>query len=776
VRLAGRRALLRAACGSTVTALLLAAASPVFAAEVADTEAPNLVSLTVSPAQVDASRGPVSVVVTAKLTDNASGVASAVVRLGETLAGADLKPLSGTTKSGLWSGIATIPAGTAAGGVTGYVTLRDVAGNSRGATKPSAVRALDAVPGAVGQVTAVGDVTGAINLTWTGPDSNGGSAVSSFDISATPAPGQAATEPAVTSVGGELRATTLTGLATDTRYVVKVIARNVVGAGPAAVADAFTGGAPQSTPSAPADVAATPAPQSLGLTWNAPPSDGGPPITGYDVTVGGGSPVRLPPEARSTQLPGLTNGTTYEVRVNAVNELGRGLSAETTGTPRTVPGAPKIRAATAGNASVAVSWYAPTIDGGAQPHAYLVTASLVTAPDSRRTYVLPGSARSATVGRLANGRAVTLKVAAINPAGQGTASAASVAVTPRLPGTIAVLAQPAATVVYGTASVVRADLRTAGNVSVSGRTIALYAQIRPSTTWRRVASAQTDANGLATLRVVLPATSALKLYHPVDVIRTPQVPLRTVYVATRISAAPSATRILQGKRLVVRGGIAPAHPTGSQVRLQRLTSSGWQTVAYGRMTSTSAYSVSWVPGSIGTYSLRVVKSGDSDHFTGGSSVWSQRVVAESVIDVARAIRADSSITLAKVHVSGVSDSANAYQNLVDLANGRLSRRSSYQGAPGGSTAVDIRVLRAIRRMGLAGSVTISEVTGGSHASRSGHYQGKAVDITWVNGRHVGRGSSYQMAVDACRAYGAVQVFTPSNDPYGGHQNHVHCGW
>jgi hypothetical protein len=278
-----------------------------------------------------------------------------------------------------------------------------------------------------------------------------------------------------------------------------------------------------------------------------------------------------------------------------------------------------------------------------------------------------------------------------------------------------------------------------------------------------------------TLRAVLPATSALKLHHPDDVIHTPQAVLRTVGVATKVNATPSATRIRQGTTLVVRGGIAPAHPTGSAVRLQRLTSGGWVNVANGRMTSTTAYSVSWAPG-VGSYTLRVIKPADNDHITGGSAAWGQRVDAEAVIDVARAIRANSRITLATVHASGNSDAATAYQNLLDLAAGRLSRRSSYGGAPGGSTAVDIRVLRAIRRMGQVGSVTVSEVTGGSHAGGSAHYSGKAVDVTVVNGRHVGSGASYQLVVDACRAFGAVQVFTPSNDPYGGHHNHVHCGW
>jgi len=246
-------------------------------------------------------------------------------------------------------------------------------------------------------------------------------------------------------------------------------------------------------------------------------------------------------------------------------------------------------------------------------------------------------------------------------------------------------------------------------------------------------------------------------------------------VRTRISAAASTTRLVVGDTLVVHGSIAPAHPVGSTVYLQRHTPTGWQNVASGTMLTYTTYRVRWRPHSTGSWYLRVVKPGDGDHATGASHIWRQYVV-NAVAQLARAIRADSGITLDTAHVSGVVDAATASADLYELANGQLARRSSYGTAPGGSTAVSMRVLQALQAMGNRGTVTVSEVAGGTHAAGSAHYSGRALDIRIANGVHVSAGSSYGWVVDTCRDYGATHVYYPAYDPYGGHAGHVHCDW
>jgi Tol biopolymer transport system component len=94
--------------------------------------------------------------------------------------------------------------------------------------------------------------------------------------------------------------------------------------------------------------------------------------------------------------------------------------------PATVPGAPTGVAATAGNASAAVSWTAPASDGGS-----VVTSYRVTASPGGAGVTASGSARTATVTGLTNGTSYTFTVAALNAAGTGPSSAPSNAVIPR---------------------------------------------------------------------------------------------------------------------------------------------------------------------------------------------------------------------------------------------------------------------------------------------------------------------------------------------------------
>jgi Fibronectin type III domain len=126
----------------------------------------------------------------------------------------------------------------------------------------------------------------------------------------------------------------------------------------------------------------------------------------------------LPVGKTFTSYDGAVSITTLSAdRVNAVVSINNGAS------PVTAPGAPTAVAATAGDSSAAVSWDAPTSNGGAP-----ITGYTVTAAPGGRTATTTGTI--ATVTGLTNGTAHTFTVTATNTAGTSTASTASGAVTP----------------------------------------------------------------------------------------------------------------------------------------------------------------------------------------------------------------------------------------------------------------------------------------------------------------------------------------------------------
>jgi len=90
----------------------------------------------------------------------------------------------------------------------------------------------------------------------------------------------------------------------------------------------------------------------------------------------------------------------------------------------TVPGAPTIGTATAGNAQAAVSFTAPAVTGGPAITSY-------TATSSPGGITGTGSSSPITVSGLTNGTAYTFTVTATNSIGTGAASAASNSVTPQ---------------------------------------------------------------------------------------------------------------------------------------------------------------------------------------------------------------------------------------------------------------------------------------------------------------------------------------------------------
>jgi hypothetical protein len=341
-------------------------------------------------------------------------------------------------------------------------------------------------------------------------------------------------------------------------------------------------------------------------------------------------------------------------------------------------------------------------------------------------------------------------------------------------GRIGVVTNPASLVTYGTASQVTAAVTSATGAALPGQRLDLYYRIGTGS-WHAVASGLTGSTGRVSLRAVLPASASLLLKHPLGAVTAANVAPRFVHVARRVTTS-AHHGITVGQTIVTTGSVAPSRAIGARVSLLRYVSGSWRTVAYGRMTTHTAYRVAYKPTVAGTYVLRTSVPSDATHSAGYGASWKQAVARETVAMVASAILHNTHITLATVHESGVSDGATARDDMLALAAGRLAPRSSYQHAPGGSTSVTIGLLRALRALGTKARVTVSEIAGGSHAVGSSHYYGKAMDITVVNGVSISAGGNYSLVASICRSYGATTVYDPAYDPYGGHGNHVHCQW
>ncbi len=252
-----------------------------------------------------------------------------------------------------------------------------------------------------------------ITLSWTAPTTDGGSPLLGYHILRGNAPGS---ETQYADVGTTSFADS--SLDDGETHYYEVIAYNAIGNGPASDEVYAT---TLSLPSAPTFLQATVSDRSVSLHWSEPVNGGGTPIAYYSLYQGD-SPSSMSLltsiSSRSYDVSGLVNGHLYYFAVSATNAVGEGsLTTPLSAMPSKTPSVPLQFASVAGIRQVALSWSAPTDNGGAAITGYHLYRSLTET--GSYDFVVSLGATSYTDTQLNNGAKYYYRLAAVNSAGEG---------------------------------------------------------------------------------------------------------------------------------------------------------------------------------------------------------------------------------------------------------------------------------------------------------------------------------------------------------------------
>ena len=181
-------------------------------------------------------------------------------------------------------------------------------------------------------------------------------------------------------------------------------------------------------PDPPTALNATPGNQSATISFT-PGADNGEPLTNYQYSYSSDEfswNAFSPPQTSSpVTISGLNNGTTYQVKLRAMNSAGASQeSTPVSVTPHTIPAAPTTLVASAGDQSASIT-FNPGADNGSA-----ITNYEYSLDNGAWVAITPTTTTSpVTISGLTNGTPYSIRLRARNSAGPSTASA-SVSATP----------------------------------------------------------------------------------------------------------------------------------------------------------------------------------------------------------------------------------------------------------------------------------------------------------------------------------------------------------
>jgi titin len=467
-----------------------------------------------------------------------------------------------------------------------------------------------------------------ISLSWTAPSSDGGASITSYKIEQSTTSASAGFAGAGASTGSTATTKTITGLTSGQAYWFKVSATNSVGtstpsavqtatptaaffatcgettSGGVAFADAECTGtrvydsttatatnpsdstcckAARSVPGSPTLATPTAGGAQISLSWTAPSNNGGASITSYKIeqsttSASAGFAVAVASTdstATSKTITGLTNGQAYWFKVSAINSVGTGTpSAAQTQTPATVPGSTTLATPTAGDTQIALSWTAPSSDGGASITSYKIEQSTTSASAGFTEAVAStgSTATTKTITGLTNGQDYWFRVTAINGKGTGTASPVRSATPAMVPGSPTIAARAA-----GDAQI---ELTWAAPASNGGASITSY-KIEQSTTSATagftVAVASTGSTAIT--KTFTSLTNGQAYWFKVSAINTmgtgtaSAVQTATPTATSTVPGSPTLSALTAGDAAISLSWTAPSSTGGASITSYKIEQS-----------------------------------------------------------------------------------------------------------------------------------------------------------------------------------------------------------
>jgi outer membrane protein OmpA-like peptidoglycan-associated protein len=305
-----------------------------------------------------------------------------------------------------------------------------------GTTTPAPV--LEAVRNVAGQRN---DAT--MNVTWEDPESFGDGTFDRYELSIREDGGSFSSPVTVQSVrrlplssvlsnivapdrvfvnAASTRQHTFTGLDNTKTYFVKIVTITTAAISARSSNTAAATLFPLEAPSAPLDVAIDSATgRTATVSWKAPISDGGSPLIRYTVSSSYGTCALATLLAMKCSVTGLIPGQSFSVNVRAVNSVGQSAATTQSITLPDLPSAPSISNVLIGGLSAAVTWTAPSSNGGRTITNYAVSA--INASNSGDVVRCTTTALTCTVNSLKVGTTYNITVRARNSVGEGATSA-----------------------------------------------------------------------------------------------------------------------------------------------------------------------------------------------------------------------------------------------------------------------------------------------------------------------------------------------------------------